>query len=428
MRQNPHKGYHKKQLHNGIRIIGEEIPDYNSVTVGIFVFCGGRDEPKDQLGIAHFTEHMLFKGTKSRSALDISKTIDRIGGIINAYTNKEYTCYYVKIIKDRLALGVELLSDIFINSVLPEDELEREKNVVLQEIGMVNDTPDDLVHDLLLQSLFGKDGLGHSLLGTEEHVKSFSRDKISNFIENYYQNDRIVIAAAGNFRWQDFNDLAEKYFGQRKSGFKQFKRENLKSGKDIKLFKSQLYQIHTTMGFKTVAIYSEDRYPLKVLNYILGAGMSSMLFQELREKSGYAYSVFSFTHEYQDTGYMEIYYGTSLKHHKDCMDKVNEILTKIAKGDIPKEEVEFAKEQMRGYNLIAMDSSDARFSYNAKVELYHNDFIPLEKELEKVNKVTLDDVVRVANTYLPLDKAKFAIIAPSEEHGKVKDKKTTSRK
>lgn len=428
MKQNPHKGYHKKELNNGIRIIGEEIHDYNSVTVGIFVFCGGRDEPKDQLGIAHFAEHMLFKGTKTRSALDISKTIDRIGGIINAYTNKEYTCYYVKIIKDKLALGIELLADIFLDSVFPEDELEREKNVVLQEIGMVNDTPDDLVHDLLLESLFGKDGLGHSLLGTEEHVKSFSRDKISSFIENYYQNDRIVIAAAGNFTWGDFSELAEKYFGKRKKSSNAFKRESSKTGSNIKLFKSHLYQIHTTMGFKTVSIYNDDKYPLKVLNYILGAGMSSLLFQELREKSGYAYSVFSFTHEYQDTGYLEIYYGTSLKHHENCMEKVNEILTKIRSGHIPKEEVEFAKEQMRGYNLIAQDSSDARFSYNAKVELYHNEFIPLEKELERVNRVSFDDVVRVANTYLSLDKAKFAIIAPSEKNGNVKNKKTASRK
>jgi len=423
----PHKGYHKRNLTNGIRIIGEEIPDYNSVTVGIFVFCGGRDEPASQLGIAHFTEHMLFKGTKSRSALDISKTIDRIGGIINAYTNKEYTCYYVKIIKEKLELGLELLSDIFLNSVFPEDELEREKNVVLQEIGMVNDTPDDLVHDLVLQAIFGKDSLGHSLLGTEKHVKSFSRETVEKFVNEYYQNDRVVIAAAGNFKWAEFNELAEKFFGSRKNGNLVFNREAKKTGRDIKLSKSHLYQIHTAMGFKTVSIYDKDKYPLKVLNYILGAGMSSLLFQELREKSGYAYSVFSFTHEYQDTGYLEIYYGTSLKHHKKCMDKVAEILNKIAKGDIPKEEIGYAKEQMKGYSLIALDSSDARFSYNAKTELYYNNFIPLEKELEEVNKVTLDDVVRVANTYLPLEKAKYAIISPQEENENTKSKKTAAR-
>lgn len=423
----PHKAYHKKVLANGIRIIGEEIPDYNSVTVGIFVFCGGRDEPSDQLGIAHFTEHMLFKGTNKRSSLDISKTIDRIGGVINAYTNKEYTCYYVKIIKEKLELGVELLSDIFLNSVFPEEELEREKEVVIQEIGMVNDTPDDLIHDLMLQSIFGKDGLGHSLLGTEKHVKNFSRDSIFKFVKNYYQNDRIVVAAAGNFKWDEFYNLADKYFGNREEGNIIFKRESNKVGKDIRLSKSHLYQIHTAIGFKTVSIYNDDKYPLKVLNHILGTGMSSLLFQELREKSGYAYSVFSFTHEYQDTGYLEIYFGTSIKHHKKCMDKVDEILKKLAKGEIPKEEIDYAKEQIKGYSLIALDSSDARFSYNAKSELYYNDFIPLEKLLEKINEVTLDDVVNVANTYLSLENARYAIIAPKEDDGNIKDKKTTSR-
>lgn len=427
MRASLHKGYHKAILQNGIRIIGEEIDSYNSVTVGLFVFCGGRDEPKDQLGIAHFTEHMLFKGTKKRTSLEISKTIDRIGGIINAYTNKEYTCYYVKLVRDKLELGVELLSDIFLNSIFPEDELEREKNVVLQEIGMVNDTPDDLVHDLLLESLFGKDSLGHSLLGTEKDVKSFNAEKISNFVKDYYQNDRIVIAAAGNFKWKEFHDLTEKYFGDRKKGHKTFQRDALKEGKDIKISKEHLYQIHTAMGFKTVSIYDEDKYSLNVLNYILGAGMSSLLFQELREKSGYAYSVFSFTQNYQDTGYLEIYYGTSLEHHDKCMDKVNEIIKLLLKGDIPKEDIEYAKEQIKGYTLIAQDSSDARFSYNAKVELYHNHFISLEDELAKIYKVTLDDVVRVAYKYIVPEKAKFAIISPSNEKTKTKNKETSSR-
>lgn len=409
------KGYHKKVLKNHIRVIGEELHDYNSVTVGIFVFCGGRDEPPDQRGIAHFTEHMLFKGTKSRSAIEISKTIDRIGGILNAYTNKEYTCYYAKVVKDKVKTALELLADIFLNSVFPEEELEREKNVVLQEIAMVNDTPDDLVHDLLLEALFGKDGLGHSLLGTESHVKSFDREKIANFVKNYYLNDRIVIAAAGNFDWHEFSDYAEYLFGDRATITKSLLRKTEGSGNDITLHKNHLYQIHTTIGFKTVSIYGEDKYPLKVLNSFLGAGMSSLLFQELREKSGYAYSVYSFLHNYEDTGYLEIYYGTSPKHHLICMDKVKEILANIAKGNFPKEDVEYAKEQLRGYSLIAQDSSDARFLYNAKTELYYGQFIPLEKELERINSVTFDDVVRVANEYLDMEKAKFAIIAPSEE-------------
>jgi predicted Zn-dependent peptidase len=410
------KGYHKSVLPNGIRIIGEEISDFNSVTVGVFVFTGGRDEPADERGIAHFAEHMLFKGTGKRTSLDISKHIDRVGGILNAYTNKEYTCYYVKIVKDELPLGMELLADIFLNSILPEDELEREKQVVLQEIGMVRDTPDDLVHDLMMETLFGNNALGHSILGTEDHVNNFTRDKVFQFMDDFYLNDRIVIACAGNFQWHDFLDNAGKHFGAKKVKDKIFsERKNKTTGENITIQKDHLYQVHTAIGFETVSIYHDDRYPLKVLNYILGGGMSSLLFQELREKTGYAYSVYSSDHNYQDTGFMEIYYGTTLNYQEQCAEKVQEILKKLSRGDITGEDIQYAKDQMRGYTLIAQDSSDAKFSYNAKVELYYNEFIPLEKELERMYRVSLDDVVEVAQKYLTYDKAKFAVITPDEK-------------
>lgn len=407
------KGYHKKILPNKIRVIGEEIKGFNSVTVGIFVFCGSRDEPQTDRGIAHFTEHMLFKGTEKRSSLDISKEIDAVGGIINAYTNKEYTCYYVKIIQEKIDLALDVLSDIFLNSVIKEEEIEREKKVVLQEIGMVNDTPDDVIHDLLLEALFGKDSLGFSILGTEETVKNFKREKIINFIENYYLNDRIIIAAAGNFKWDEFYDKVSYYFGGRKYKDIKFPERNNKSeGENISLTKEHLYQINTAIGFKTVSRYDSDYYPLKVLNSILGSSMSSYLFQELREKTGYAYTVFSHTNAYQDTGYLEIYYATSPKTQNHCLDKIREILKRFTDGQIKETELNNTKEQIKGYVLLSQDSSNARFTYNAKVEMYHNEFIPLEKELEKIYKVTLDDIVRVANTYLNFDKAKIVTISP----------------
>lgn len=407
------KGYHKKILPNGIRVIGEEIPGFNSVTVGIFVFCGSRDEPSSDRGIAHFTEHMLFKGTERRSSLDISKEIDGVGGIINAYTNKEYTCYYVKVVQDKLELALDVLSDIFLNSTIKEEELDKEKTVVVQEIGMVNDTPDDVIHDLLLEALFGKECLGFSILGTEETVKNFNREKILSFIDNFYLNDRIIIAAAGNLRWDDFFEKAKYYFGYRSSKKINFpERKNCSEGQDISIKKDHLYQTNTAIGFKTVSRYSNDYYPIRVLNSILGSSMSSYLFQELREKTGYAYSVFSLTQSYQDTGFLEVFYATAPKNNNFCLDKVKEILDRFKNGKISESELNHTKEQIKGYIMLSQDSSDARFSYNAKVEMYHNEYIPLEKELEKIYQVTLDDIVRVANEYLIFDKAKIVTITP----------------
>lgn len=278
---------------------------------------------------------------------------------------------------------------------------------------MVNDTPDDVIHDLLLEALFGKESLGFSILGTEETVKNFNRGKVLSFIENYYLNDRIIIASAGNFKWNDFYEKVNHYFGGRI--YKDIKfpvRKNTSEGENISLTKEHLYQINTAIGFRTVSRYSEDYYPIRVLNSILGSSMSSYLFQELREKTGYAYSVFSHTQAYQDTGFLEIYYATSPKNHNYCLDKVKDILKRFSDGLIKESELDHTKEQIKGYVLLSQDSSDARFSYNAKVEMYHNEFIPLERELEKIYKVTLDDIVRVANDYIDFDKAKIVTISP----------------
>lgn len=406
----------KAVLPNGIRVIGEEQGGFNSLTTGIFVFTGGRDEPPAARGIAHFTEHMLFKGTHVRSSLDISREIERIGGVLNAYTDKEYTCYYSKVVKDKLGFAVELLSDIFLNSTFPQDELEKEKQVVLQELAMVNDTPDDLVHDVLSESLYGRGALGESLLGDETSIKSFSRGTLSSFMADYYRNDRIVVACAGNFKWNEFLKEVEARFAGRPSTQTSFpERLDTGTGRSRTIRKKHLFQVHTAIGFKTCSVYDDDRYALKVLNTILGGGMSSLLFQELREKTGYAYSVYSYTHTYQDSGFLEIYFGTTPEHQDACMDAVRDILRRLRSGEVTHDDVVHAQEQVRGYSLIAQDSSDARFSYNARCELYHGRHVPFEQDVERIFKVTRDDIIDVANRYLSMDDARIARIAP---HGK----------
>lgn len=408
-----HKEYHKTTLPNGIRIIGEEVTGFNSCTVGIFVFTGSRDEKNSEIGIAHFTEHMLFKGTEKRTALEISKCIDSVGGILNAYTNKEYTCYYSKVVSDKLELALDLLSDIFLNSTFPEEELEKEKEVVVQEIHMVNDTPDDLVHDLLVEAIYGKEGLGNSILGTEEIVRGFTKESIKNFIRDFYLNDRIIIACAGNFKWDRFYSKAFELFGSRASSFVKFpKRFSSPKPDKLTIQKEQLNQVHVAIGFPTVSIYEEDKYPLKVLNYILGAGMSSLLFQELREKTGYVYSTYSSTSHYQDTGFLYIYFATTPDKKDACMEKIENIISEIREGKIHDEDISSVKEQIKGYTLMSLDSSDARFSYNARSELYFHRFMPIELELEKIFLVNKKDIVEIANRYLDISKAGIACVEP----------------
>jgi len=356
---------------------------------------------------------MLFKGTEKRSSLDITREIDGVGGIINAYTNKEYTCYYAKVVYDKLPLAMDILSDIFLKSRLNEEDIEKEKNVVIQEIAGVNDTPDDLIHDLLLEALFGKESLGFSILGTEETVKDLSRDKIINFIENYYLNSRIIIAAAGNFKWDDFYTLAEKYFGERRSKDINFpERKNTTEGENIAIKKDHLYQINTAIGFKTVSIYDKDYYTFKLIAGLLGLGMSSYLFQELRENTGYAYQVFAYPSSYQDTGYLEIYYATKPNNHESCLQIVKDILDRFRRGKITEDELSHKKEQIKGNKMLAQDSSNARFTYNALVEMYFNKFMPLEKEIEKIYNVSLKDIIDTSNRYLDFDKAKIVTISP----------------
>lgn len=408
-----HKAYHKHVLPNGIRLIGQEITGFNSCTVGIFVFTGSRDEDPSNIGIAHFTEHMLFKGTKKRTALDISKLIDSVGGILNAYTNKEYTCYYSKVVSDKMDVAIELLADIFLNSQFPEEELEKEKDVVVQEIHMVDDTPDELVHDLLMEALYGNNGLGSSILGNEATVRSFNRERIKFFIENYYLNERIIIACAGNFNWEKFCSLSEEYFITRPTKALKFPaRFSKPTPVEKTIQKEQLNQVHIAIGFPTVSIYEDDKYPLKILNYILGAGMSSLLFQELREKTGYVYSTYSSVSHYQDSGFLYIYFATTPDKKDACIDKIDNILNRLKEGKLTDDDVKNAREQIKGYTLISLDSSDARFSYNARSELYFNKYIPIEEELEKLYLLNSKNVVEIANKYLDLSKAGIASVEP----------------
>ncbi|MDP2969096.1 MAG: pitrilysin family protein, partial [Deltaproteobacteria bacterium] len=287
-------GCQKTVLNNGIKVITEEIPYLKSVSIGIWVTTGSRDEQPQENGISHFIEHLLFKGTERRTALDIAKEIDSVGGTLNAFTGREYTCFYAKVIYKNLSLAIDLLSDIFLHSLMDEKDVEKERMVILQEIKMVEDTPDDYVHDLFNRTCWGDHPLGFPICGTAERVQSFRRDQIDQFFRTHYQSDRIVVCAAGNLQHQEVVDLIEATFGQISKSNQVRERVKPLSISTTHISKRDLEQVHFCLGTHGLHYNHSLRFASYVLNTILGGGMSSRLFQEIRENRGLAYSVYSY--------------------------------------------------------------------------------------------------------------------------------------
>ena len=298
------------ELDNGVRILAENIPTVRSVSIGVWIGTGSRFETKEENGISHFLEHMFFKGTKKRTAAEIAESFDRIGGQVNAFTSKEYTCYYAKVLDDHAEYAVDVLSDMFFNSVFDETELKKEKNVVFEEIKMVDDTPDDIVHDLLSEASYGSHALGYSILGTVDTLETFNGDTLRDYMARFYTGDHVVISIAGN--------ITDEVIEQLKGTFSMVKPTTFKHQDDRPTFlsntivrKKETEQAHLCLGYPGLAIGEKNVYALVLLNNLLGGSMSSRLFQEIREKRGLCYSVFSYHSSYQDSGMLTIYAGTA---------------------------------------------------------------------------------------------------------------------
>jgi len=315
-------GYEKTILSNGIRVITETIPFLKSVSIGLWVMTGSRDEQPDENGISHFIEHLLFKGTERRTAFDIAKEIDSVGGTLNAFTGREYTCFYAKVIDKNLPLAIDLLSDIFLHSRMDEKDVEKERMVILQEIKMVEDTPDDYVHDLFNRTCWGDHPLGFPICGTANQVQSFRRDQIEHFFKVNYQADRIIVCAAGNLEHQKVVDLIGKTFGQLTTSDRARERVKPPSISTTHISKRDLEQVHFCLGTHGLHYNHSLRFASYVLNTILGGGMSSRLFQEIRENRGLAYSVYSYLPTYIDTVLVVVYAGTDEKSFEEAFQLI----------------------------------------------------------------------------------------------------------
>lgn len=307
--------YRKTTLANGIRVISEEIPSVKSVSIGVWVNTGSKNETEKNNGITHFIEHMVFKGTKNKSIREIAQSIESVGGFMNAFTTKEHTCFYARVLDEYVENAVDVLSDLVQNPIFPAKEIEKEKTVVIEEIKSTEDDPDDQVHEYFEKHLFGEHSLGMPIIGTVENVSSFTRNDLIQFIEDYYTTNNIIVTAAGNIKHEQLLKLVEKYF--RKKLSTAVKQETEKFSKQKKVFKEYpkpIQQAHICTGTVAFSVHSKLRYPALVMNTILGDGMSSRLFQQIREKRGLAYSVYSFLTLMNETGVFGVYIGLSLIH------------------------------------------------------------------------------------------------------------------
>lgn len=376
---------------NGVRIVSEHIPHFHSVAVGVFVKAGSRDELAEENGITHFIEHMLFKGTETRTAKQIAREFDRIGGDMNAYTSKEYTCYYAKVLDHHAEHAVNILADMFFHSKMDAGEIDKERQVVLEEISMTEDMPDDDVHEQLWRVMYPHHSMGAPILGTQETLASFDKEKIFEFMDRHYTPNNLVISVAGNITPQLLKTI-EGLFGsfQKREQEKVYKLPGFLPGYSFK--NKETEQGHLCLGYPGISITDPDIYQLAVLNNILGGSMSSRLFQEIREERGLAYSIFSYHSAYSDHGTMAIYGGTSNDQLPELQEVILKSMEALSIEGVGLEEVNDSKEQLKGNLMLGLESTSARMSRNGKQELLLGKHQDYDEVLKQIDAVTIEKV------------------------------------
>lgn len=382
----------KSTLQNGIRVVSESIPHSHSVAIGIWVTNGSRHDRRDLNGIAHFIEHLLFKGTKKRSALDIAREIDSVGGVLNAFTCREYVCYYAKVLNDSLDKAVELLSDIFLNSTFDTSEIEKERKVVLQEIRMIRDCPDSYIHELFCQSFWKSHPLGMSIAGTEESVTRLTRDILLNTRNERFRSEDIIIAAAGKLCHPELTALLEALFSDVEEGACPKEPGLPVCEKRIEIISKDLEQVHLCIGTKALPQNSPQRYVGYILNTILGGSISSRLFQEVREEKGLAYSVYSYVLSHSDTGTLVVYAGTKPEKLLEVVEIILEQFRILKDVLVSDSELDFARQHLKGNLLLSLESTDNRMTKLAKNEIYFGRQVALPEIIRALEHVTPRDL------------------------------------
>jgi len=407
--------YKKTVLPNGLTLLTETMKDMRSVAMGIVVGAGSGLEEDKQAGISHFVEHMAFKGTKKRTAFQIASELDAVGGKMNAFTSKELTTYYAVVLDKHLDVATDVLSDIFLNSVYDAKEMELEKGVIVEEIKMYEDTPDELIHDMFTEVIYHGHPLGRPTIGSESTVRSITRDDILNYQKKLYTPDNTIIALAGNIEHEDAIKAIEPSFSKMTG-------KRPKAGKAIPTIKKdsrfrykKTEQVHICLGTSGPSQRDEDRYTFSILDTILGGSMSSRLFQEIREKRGLAYSIYGYNAALKDAGLYIVYAGTSKKTFRQVIDLSIEELRKIKKSGLTKDELERGREHLKGSLVLGLESTSSRMSWLARSWFYYDRVLTIDEIFKEIDKVTLDDIISVANKYLKEDDLTLTVIGDLKE-------------
>lgn len=409
--------YQKVTLDNNVHILTEKVPHVRSVALGFFVDVGSRDENPEINGVSHFIEHMMFKGTEKRTAKDIAEALDAVGGQLNAFTTKEYTCYYARVLDEHFDLAVDLLSDMLFGSKFEAQDIDRERNVIIEEIKMYEDAPDELVHDIFAGSMWQGHALGRPIIGTAEVIAGLSRDNIVDFYRTYYNPGKIIVAVAGNINHDNVINKLRPIFESKKGIAPSREMTAPAPRRDIICRNKETEQVHLCVGTPGLNLENERIYVIQVLNTILGGGLSSRLFQEIREQRGLVYSVYSYHSSYHDTGLFCVYAGLSKQNVDEVLDLIFKQVRDIQVNSVMEEELQRAKDQLKGNLFLSLENVNTRMSRLGKSQLYLGKVIPPEEVVSRVNQVTVAEIQELAREILKPEIFTLAAIGPWEDCG-----------
>jgi len=391
--------YRKTSLANGITIVTESIPYYSSLSLGLWWKTGGRQENGTNNGIAHFIEHMLFKATDRRTAYEIAREIDAVGGTINAFTGKEYTCMYARVLRKDMNLALEILADMYMNSLFSDDDIEKEKDVITQEIKMVEDSPEEAIYEMFNAAYYPGHSLGLPILGTESNIESFTRDILVDHFKRFYSPGNLIITAAGRIDHDLFVAVIDRLFGRTPAvPAEGGSLDTPVPHHGVHVFHKDLEQVYLCIGTDGASQVDRKRYALYILNALLGGSMSSHLFQEIREQRGLVYNIYSYVNCYHDTGTFGIATSTADEFAPEVLQLIKNEIVRIRDHGITDGELAFSKEHIKGNLFISLEGSEARMGRLAKNEIYFQDYIPIKETLREIDGITKSDVHGIARS------------------------------
>ena len=378
---------------NGLRVVGERIPHFRSASVGLWIGTGSQHEYPNEAGLSHFLEHMVFKGTERRSARQIAEEMDAVGGQLNAFTSKECTCFYAKTVDEHLPLAMDIVCDLATHPAFDAAELEKEKGVVLEEISMAEDTPEDLVHELLMLAHYGDQPIARPILGKAEQISAYRRDDLVAYWSSMYRPQNAVLSIAGNYDWEQVKELLEKHLGSwSPEGMRDHGCDTKQVAPTALAREKEIEQVHICMGFPGLAIGNEKNYDLSLFNSVYGGAMSSRLFQKIREESGMAYTVYSYPNAYTDCGMLSVYAATNPDTAVLVHDQILEETRRIAEGGLTPEEFAMAREQLKAGSILGSESTSARMQSNGRRMLLLNETRTESEVIDRVNAIRFEDV------------------------------------